>query len=447
MPEEMESFDDAREQWTNASDDEILKAATEYLNEYSPEIQDIILNEAQQRNLIEISHENDYQDDITPPPEHILDKNNLKLPKMWVGIIIAFAFLAGEFYELYNNIAEDTLGPVCLIIALSGISYWYFCVYRIHKILRELSDNQYEISPGAAVGFHFIPFYNLYWIFKWPMTFAAYIKNRQMIRIIPGFLIGAFILISLLLSQVDSALGLFCLFTTGAYIKHKLKLQIECRLARQSGWEFAPPGVWAAGIVLAVLAAVSLTAVIGLYTTESGQAFLADTFAAEEPAETSNPLSITHNKYSLKYPSNWTLDSSSLDYDPDNYFSIDSSGKSAFVEFYIYDFYTDPTEWILDLKNYYVQEVIHDSVEKPFSQWGSYHGAGIELNGKVMLLDSTIRIFIYTSDNISLGIIESYYDEDTHLVQPGFNLIQSTFKLAPLNNNPWNNLQTHANYR
>ena len=437
MPEEMESFDDVREQWANTSDDELLKASTEYLNEYPPEIQDIILNEAQQRGLIELTYEDDNPEDSTPSPEYILDKSKLILPKMWVGIIFAFAFLFGEFYELYNNISEDTAGPVCLIISLSGIFYWYFCVYRIHKILQELSENEYEISPGAAVGFHFIPFYNFYWIFKWPMIFAAYIKNRQMVRIIPGFLLGACLLISFLLSQLDGAMGLFCLFTTGAYIKHKLKLQIECQLARQQGWDFTPPGVWTAGIVLAGLALILIAFIVGIFATDAGQTFLADAFPAEEVADISNPLSITHNKYSLKYPSNWTLDSSSLDYDPDSYFSIDSSGKSAYVEVFFDDYYMDPNEWIRDIKNLYVPDVIQNPVEIPFSRWGTYRGSGIELKGKTMFLDATLRIFVYTSDNINFGITEWFYDEDTHLLQPGFNLIRSAFVLSPLNENRW----------
>ncbi len=435
MPEEMDSFDDIEQQWAKIPDDELLKAATEYLDEYSPEVQEIILQKAQERNLIEIAYENDSQDDISPPPEHIIDKNKLKLPKMWIGIIIAFAFLVGEFYELFNNIGGDNLGPICLVIGIGGLIYWYFCVYRIHKVLAELSDKQYEISPAAAVGYHFIPFYNLYWIFKWPMTLANFIKNRQMVRILPGFLIGVFLVISLLLTRFDSALGLFCLFTTGAYIKHKITLQIECRLAHQQGWEFAPPTVWTTGILLVILGAASTTAVIGLYTTEAGQAFLADNFPDEEYAEITNPLSITHNQYSLKYPSNWTLDTSSLDYDPDSYFSIDSAAQTSFVEFFIFDFEAESSEWILDIKTYFQQGVIYESVESPFFQWGSFQGVGVQLNGKAMFLDCTIRIFMYSSDNISIGIVESFYDEDTQFVQPGFNLIRSTFKLSPLNEN------------
>ena len=143
------------------------------------------------------------------------------LPAMW----IAFAYVAASLLAVIpmGNIYLTSLVSSCAMI------YWLFCIHRFHKILGELSITKYPISPGTAVGFHFIPFYSLYWIFKWPIEFAKFINAQGIVKTASGVTVGLLILISLVLNQFFfiAPIGLACLFGIVIYLVSKLRKQIE----------------------------------------------------------------------------------------------------------------------------------------------------------------------------------------------------------------------------
>ncbi|HZE69570.1 MAG TPA: hypothetical protein VE135_08620 [Pyrinomonadaceae bacterium] len=148
-------------------------------------------------------------------------------PWVWVGFIFAFAFFVGEFVVLFTGMDEAGANLLLISIGLMGFIYWLFCVHRFHKILREMSAKSYGITPGEAVGRHFIPFLNLVWIFKWPAAFSEYINGRGRVHMISGNVIGLFLLISLLLRFLDGAVGLACLFGVTLYLSAKLRKHMQ----------------------------------------------------------------------------------------------------------------------------------------------------------------------------------------------------------------------------
>ncbi len=153
------------------------------------------------------------------------------LPKVWIGFLFAAAFLVVEIREGPTYSLEE-FSPTLIVIGLFGAGYWMFCVHRFHKILGEL-DSSYGISPGAAVGYHFIPFFNFYWVFKWPSEFSKFINSRKNIKMIPGGLLGFLLLISLLINgYVNQTAGLAFIFGLSLYFKNRLSKQIE---ASQNG--------------------------------------------------------------------------------------------------------------------------------------------------------------------------------------------------------------------
>ncbi len=83
------------------------------------------------------------------------------------------------------------------LIGLPGVFYWMFCIYRFHKILRELTQGVIQFLPGEAALKHFIPFYNLYWLFKWPGELSNYLNRRGRVQIISGSVIGVMLLLAL----------------------------------------------------------------------------------------------------------------------------------------------------------------------------------------------------------------------------------------------------------
>src|SRR6185503_16263943 len=71
------------------------------------------------------------------------------------------------------------------------------------------------------------PFYNIYRVFKWPAVMSNYINARGRVRMMPGFLVGAMLFLSLIVRYLDTGLGLILLFGTTAYISSKLKQHVR----------------------------------------------------------------------------------------------------------------------------------------------------------------------------------------------------------------------------
>ena len=150
-------------------------------------------------------------------------------PLVWLGFIFAAIFLFVEIAFVILLFEDDQQTLVGLgLVGMPGVIYWLFCVHRFHKVLRELSHGRYPISPREAALKHFIPFYNLYWIFKWPGELSDYLNRRGRIQIISGSVIGVLLLLAWITFRVlDGAIGLSFLFGIGMFINSKLKAHIK----------------------------------------------------------------------------------------------------------------------------------------------------------------------------------------------------------------------------
>lgn len=152
-----------------------------------------------------------------------------RLPKLWAGYIFALAFLVVEIAEAI----ADPDGEVTLldqVIVWGGWLYWLFCVRRLHELLASATDGSYPITPNKAFGYHFIPFYNFYWVVKWPYEMAEFVSHRSPSRRMSHWA-GLFVLASILLRLlVDGALGLAVMFSVGIYLNRRLSRALagEC---------------------------------------------------------------------------------------------------------------------------------------------------------------------------------------------------------------------------
>lgn len=146
-------------------------------------------------------------------------------PKVWIGFIFAIAFVIWEFLQvlLPDNIIFRFL-PI--FIAVLGWLYWASCVQSFHEILRTLTTGGYKISPLKAFAYHFIPFFNFYWIFRWPIELANFINHLGQIKMASGALLGIGILASIGLGRLDGGIGLASLFGIASYINSKIKAQV-----------------------------------------------------------------------------------------------------------------------------------------------------------------------------------------------------------------------------
>lgn len=82
---------------------------------------------------------------------------------------------------VYTTIAAPTAAMVTLFwlatllsLAIAGICsvYWLIWILVVHREMALFTAGQYPVSPGQAVGFCFIPFFNLYWIIWMPHRLA-----------------------------------------------------------------------------------------------------------------------------------------------------------------------------------------------------------------------------------------------------------------------------------
>lgn len=149
-------------------------------------------------------------------------------PWIWIGFVFAGALFMIELLFVILELDEAAITPVFTLLTVGGWIYWLVCIYRIHKILAELTRNRYPISPLEAAGKHIIPFYNIIWVFRWPAQLSDYINRQQRVKMISGHAIGAMLLFSsLLLRLVDGAFGLAFIFGVTMYVSNKVKQHVK----------------------------------------------------------------------------------------------------------------------------------------------------------------------------------------------------------------------------
>jgi hypothetical protein len=174
---------------------------------------------------------------ITEPTEFQTDEQvpNSSPPWVWIGFLFAFAFFVVEVvfvimtFDWEQEVATEDPGMALALglLGLPGIIYWMFCVHRLHKILAEMTRGRYPNTPLEAALKHMIPFYNLYWIFKWPGEFSDYLNRRGRVKIISGGVLGLMLLLGLLTFRViDGAFGMAALFGVTMYMSSKLKAHV-----------------------------------------------------------------------------------------------------------------------------------------------------------------------------------------------------------------------------
>lgn len=134
------------------------------------------------------------------PPENLQVKPaNFSL---WLGLnIIALATAIGAGITLFIGISQTQanqpagslsfmtnsnmtltaiLGVICAICSIAG------CVYAciiLHRMWHIIQSPEQAITPGRAVGYLFVPFFNLYWVFvaywNWSKEYNQFVVRYQ----------------------------------------------------------------------------------------------------------------------------------------------------------------------------------------------------------------------------------------------------------------------------
>jgi hypothetical protein len=150
------------------------------------------------------------------------------LPQLWVGYLIGFANVVAEVVHasLHPEVVKDEfpIPPLYLFLLIFvGWVYWLVCVYRYHEVMQRVPGWKHPISPARAVGFHFIPFYNLYWFFKWPQEIARFVNWRFAQPVMKPRMVGLMFLAAYVLHFLFPGLGLIMLFLAASYVSGCLR--------------------------------------------------------------------------------------------------------------------------------------------------------------------------------------------------------------------------------
>ncbi len=118
--------------------------------------------------------------------------------KLWVSVyfISALIFFAALLTEIVLGILmiDEIVQPAGLAVAMvvvGAFGYLQFMLVHmiallvlLYSIWDALQDGVTEVSPGKAVGFLFIPVYNLYWLFRvwagYPTDYNQYLERHRL---------------------------------------------------------------------------------------------------------------------------------------------------------------------------------------------------------------------------------------------------------------------------
>jgi hypothetical protein len=162
---------------------------------------------------------------------------------MWIGYVIGLVTVGAEMaaVSLHPEVASGTpiIPPLYLFLpAFIGAVYWLVCVYQYHVVMNHIPGWQHPISPAKAVGFHFIPIYNFYWVFKWLLEIAQFVNSALGRPAMRPVMAGGAILVALLLRFLDAGMGMLLLFLATSYVSTCLR----AALAAYAVGPAAPPG-------------------------------------------------------------------------------------------------------------------------------------------------------------------------------------------------------------
>ena len=162
-------------------------------------------------------------------------------PRIWVGYLLGVATLITEIIAvtLHPELAKEPLliPPLYLFLAnFISLVYWMVCVYEFHVILSRATAGSYPVKPLRAAWFHLIPFYGLYWVFKWPRELARFVNSRLPTSLMrpdrTGFAVFTAFVVFLVL---DRGFGMILLFWSASHLSCCLRYALTVQPASPAG--------------------------------------------------------------------------------------------------------------------------------------------------------------------------------------------------------------------
>jgi hypothetical protein len=157
-------------------------------------------------------------------------------PRIWIGYLLGVATFISEIVAivLHPELLKDPFAVPPLYAFLAGficLVYWMVWVYEFHLVLRQATSGAYAISPVRAAGFHLIPFFNLYWVFKWSRELARFVNSRLAVPLMNPDRTGlAIFIVFIIFLFLDRGFGMILLFWAASRLLRCLRLALEVPL-------------------------------------------------------------------------------------------------------------------------------------------------------------------------------------------------------------------------
>jgi len=110
------------------------------------------------------------------------------------------------------------------------------CAYELHLILRQVTTGSYPITPMRAAWFHAIPFFGLYWVFKWPRELARFVNTRLPVPLMHPDRTGLAVFVAFLVFLfADRGFGMILLFWAASHLSRWLRIALAAPSAPAQG--------------------------------------------------------------------------------------------------------------------------------------------------------------------------------------------------------------------
>ena len=107
--------------------------------------------------------------------------NTFKYPRAAIGYIFAVSslvfWLAALVVGAKHTLIFPTLRMLSAVYVMVAGVYYLMSLYRLHEILGQATNRRYPVSPVQAVVSTLIPFYNIYWLFKWSGEMSLFMNG------------------------------------------------------------------------------------------------------------------------------------------------------------------------------------------------------------------------------------------------------------------------------
>lgn len=116
----------------------------------------------------------------------------IRYPNLLIGYVLAVFTL---LWQIINPRDNTSLSRI--YISAAGVIYFYWCVFRVHRIMKKITGGSILPDASQAALYLFIPLFNSCWSFVWIRRIARFLNEIQGSKKIKAFFPSVVLSVSL----------------------------------------------------------------------------------------------------------------------------------------------------------------------------------------------------------------------------------------------------------